>query len=244
MVLQDIQKHRGAAAVWLGGNASYKGLADMAAGRIDNSLAQAKAALRPGTDTATLDQITQNWQSLRGQVGSLTVDASRVAHTQLIKELMALIEAAAMTSGALLDPDPQTHYLIDAVLNRLPPVLEQLGRTRVLGAQIFSQGHASASDLQMLAMASDSLVERTDAVLSVMARAAKGHTGLNNAVDELRSGTLPKITELLSLIPASPDAPIKDSNLATWFKLATESMDAYYTITETRVLPALPSHAR
>ena len=53
-------------------------------------------------------------------------------HTEFIQSVIFLINAAADGSNLTLDPDIDTHYLMDAIAFRLPDLVERIGLNRLL----------------------------------------------------------------------------------------------------------------
>ena len=135
--VQLTQEHRGLSAGVLGGNAAMKDklsakqaeveAAVAALGEVENRLGP---VLNVGAEWAG---IKQDWEKLRTGGGSLSAQENLAAHTALIERLLRYqteVADAGVLSG---DPDIDTFYLIDTMVNRLPELLERLGRLRAKG---------------------------------------------------------------------------------------------------------------
>ncbi|NJR65848.1 MAG: PAS domain-containing protein [Leptolyngbyaceae cyanobacterium CRU_2_3] len=89
--------------------------------------------------------LQQTWQylniELARQISQPSFSTTRIAaiedlHTKLITKTRELISQVGDTSNLILDPDLDSHYLIDAVLLKLPEAQELLANLRFLGEDI------------------------------------------------------------------------------------------------------------
>jgi len=89
--------------------------------------------LVPGEEwLARRDRIGQAWQKLSDP--SIQIHKSRQenwqAHTTLVNEILALIAHVGDVSGLILDPELDSYYLMDTVVNQIPPTVERLAQIR------------------------------------------------------------------------------------------------------------------
>lgn len=81
----------------------------------------------------------QKWQEMKGNIFMMRPEASFKAHTELIAELLSLMSHVGDTSNLILDPSLNSYYLMDAVVNQLPSLTENLAQVRGLGTGIAAQ---------------------------------------------------------------------------------------------------------
>lgn len=89
--------------------------------------------------TEKWQKFQQNWQTMKGNIFMMRPEASFKAHTELIAELLSLMSHVGDTSNLILDPSLNSYYLMDAVVNQLPSLTENLAQVRGLGTGIAAQ---------------------------------------------------------------------------------------------------------
>ena len=121
-LLQHLAEHRGMSNAYLNGDASFKEKIAAKQSQIaeDIKAVDAADAQHGGTlDTASSwKAIEADWQSLGANVFSLAAPDSFSRHTALIEKLLDLTIHVGIASNLVLDPDPDSHYLMDVVVNR------------------------------------------------------------------------------------------------------------------------------
>jgi len=71
-------------------------------------------------------------------------------YTRLTGIILQLMKMTADQSHLILDPDMDTHYLIDILVDQIPSLSEAIGRFRGMGAGLLSQESVSPLDAQRL----------------------------------------------------------------------------------------------
>ena len=143
--VQVIQQHRGFSAALLGGNgamrdkraAKEKGTTD-AFNALEGSLPD---SLRAAEDWHS---IRKSWESLRKEGLHWTVAENFTAHTRLIEQML-LFEAAHTQSSEI-----DMFYLVDIAINKLPDMLEHLGRIRAYGTGILAEKQISEAQKRQI----------------------------------------------------------------------------------------------
>ena len=142
-VLYNVQLHRGRSATQLGGDASVREARLELAGQIDASFASVAALdTRYGTEFGTTEAFSKlrgNWEDLSRSVESLVPAESTRLHTELMTDLNAIILQVANASNLVLDPDLDSYYVMDLVINKIPEALNSVGLVRTLGIQAASR---------------------------------------------------------------------------------------------------------
>ncbi len=185
-LIENTQQHRGMAAALLGGDASFSGKAEGKRKQIDEAVVLVDAAdSQYGQELATSAQwkhIKDEWQGLRGKVLNLTQKESGAAHTALIAKMLALMTQVADSSNLTLDPDLDSYYLGDALVNRLPAMSEALGQSRALGSAAAVHGGATADERMRLAVLQNGIRDSLDAVEHGIKMAGSGNPVLQRKV--------------------------------------------------------------
>jgi methyl-accepting chemotaxis protein len=157
-VIQRTQQHRGLSALVLGGNASmqtqrsakqaeaekdYQALAELIDGRVSDPVIR-----------TLWGKIQQDWKKLSSQVGSGQINAPQSfdAHTALVGELLKTTDLLSDAFGLSLDPEPDSYQLVQSVMYALPVLMEELGKSRALGAGMLASRSLSTMERQGLAL--------------------------------------------------------------------------------------------
>ncbi|MES2947774.1 MAG: ATP-binding protein [Pseudomonadota bacterium] len=142
VLVQKVQQHRGLSAAVVGGvtalgaeRAAKQVEVQAAVAAVDGAVAEHGARLNV---VARWHKIKEHWTSLRNDGMQMSVDANRVAHTDLIKELLQMVTQVGDTSLLILDPDANSYYLMAAVTHHLPGTLELLGQLRAHGTGVLA----------------------------------------------------------------------------------------------------------
>ncbi|NWG14944.1 MAG: response regulator [Acidobacteria bacterium] len=136
-LLEHTLENKMLADTYLHGDASLKAQLLSNQAKIDQDFANLVATqqeLGPTLQTAEqFNKLQESWQNLRADLLSRNVAASEELHNQFIGEIRALFSRVGDTSNLILDPYLETHYLMDAVLLKLPEGQDLLAQTRFLG---------------------------------------------------------------------------------------------------------------
>ena len=140
-VVEFTQQHRGLSSMLLGGNS---GVADRRREReasIDAAMAELARALAPEKRALPeWQEIESAWAVLKREGLGWPQARNIDAHTALVASLLGFQVQLADDYGLSFDPEPASFYLMSAAINRLPFLLERLGRLRARGAGVLAQG--------------------------------------------------------------------------------------------------------
>jgi PAS domain S-box-containing protein len=160
-LLERVIQHQRIASEYLGGNPSLsaKLLATQEEAttviqqvdQVDQRLGQTLQT------TAKWDAWKQAWKKLKREERSLSQSNARERHTRLNRDLLALIRQVGDTSNLILDPDLDSYYLMDIVIQRLPSIVEVTARSRDLGASIVKQKTVSLDERAQMAVLASNL---------------------------------------------------------------------------------------
>ncbi|MEK7700014.1 MAG: methyl-accepting chemotaxis protein [Planctomycetota bacterium] len=142
-VMQDIQRHRGFSAAFLGGNASFKEKVFEKQVHVSEGIKAVDALDKQmGNILKTSEKwnaIKNRWNNIQGKVLGVSVEESYKAHSALLEEVIDFVIYVADTSNLTLDPEVDTYYLMNVATVLLPSTLEYSGKTRGLGLGIASR---------------------------------------------------------------------------------------------------------
>ncbi|MUT64656.1 methyl-accepting chemotaxis protein [Paenibacillus sp. NEAU-GSW1] len=132
-----IQEHRGHANGLLNGNSASEAKLSETEQKIAADIEQIKKANAAASGTLNNDelwsQIVKDWNDLQASTKSLKVKESFDQHSALIQNVLNLATNAADQSGLSLDPEIDSFYLMDIMVNRLPLIVELSGKARGQG---------------------------------------------------------------------------------------------------------------
>ena len=148
------QVHRGLSAAQLGGDAQLAARRPAVRdelGRVLQTTGNELTHIAPD-QAAALQQLRQDWQALQQAVGdgAVTPAQSLARHNQVVARLMGLSDQLLHTSGLATSDQRDTQALIQAALQQLPMLTEQLGQMRAMGAGALARGELPAEARGML----------------------------------------------------------------------------------------------
>jgi len=147
-------------------------------------------------DTVSKFQGLQDtWSRLKRNYRDSNVKESYDEHTRVIESTLALLSHVADHSNLTLDPDLDSFYVMDLVINKLPYAAEEIGQIRGYGASVITSGKYKDEDtvsivskltkLNELFDASNRSLETAYAQNSeVSAKLRSAHTGYTRAVSD------------------------------------------------------------
>ena len=140
LLVQRMQVHRGLSVGMLGGDESLAARRPAARDAVNTALddvsARFAAAKVPAAQMAAWTQAQQTWRTLEQAVAARSIEQaqSTAQHTQLIATLLQLNESLVHAYGLQIDPEADTHALVQASLAQAPMLGEKLGMLRAQGA--------------------------------------------------------------------------------------------------------------
>ncbi len=168
-VLESMQQHRGLAAALLNGDASFSEMLDAKEKQLTVLLAKVDVIdASTGKELRVSEKwsaIKRRWESLRSKNRNMSANDSTREHTEIIHSLMTLINDAADNSNLTLDPDLDSYYVMDAIVNRLPEISESLGQVRAIGSIIATRSAITPEERARMAMLQGSIDNALDATI-------------------------------------------------------------------------------
>lgn len=137
-LLREVQEHRAFASAVLSGDASYRPQVLSEQDEIDEAFKQLETVdAKYGSQFETgntVPVIKARWLDLKSRVLVISAQDSADAHTRLINnDIFPLIFSVSNKSKLVLDPDLDSFYAMDLVVNKVPDLTEILGQARAYG---------------------------------------------------------------------------------------------------------------
>lgn len=158
-LLENIQQHRGMTNTYLNGSKSFKEqilkkreIIDQHFTSLTNIDIQLGESLQTESNVIKMKEL---WETIKQSSFSLTPEEAFELHTDLVEKTLSLLTHVADTSNLILDPELDTFYLMDAMINRLPRMIEAMGKTRGLAAGEAAQGFLDKEARLKLTLLSD-----------------------------------------------------------------------------------------
>ena len=143
-LLQNLPKHRGMSNGYLNGDEGFKPKILAKQQEIEQIISRIRSLegkhgelLQTG---ARLTALINEWAAIKQDLFRLEPKVAFSRHTALIADLLELINHVGDSSGLIVDSSQSRHYLVDMLINKIPPVSEYLGQTRGMGAGIAAKG--------------------------------------------------------------------------------------------------------
>lgn len=149
-LIEFIPQHRGMTNGYLNGEQSFHDKIMTKRKVIDQHFAELIAfnkqqgeALKTGD---MLTQLTSSWKKLKASAFQGPAPQVFQRHTDLIGELIELMEHVAETSHLSLDPNSNTYNLANVIIDHLPALTEIMGQGRGLGAGIAARNSLTVKE--------------------------------------------------------------------------------------------------
>lgn len=203
--VQLIQQHRGYSAALLGGAEGVKDRITAIENQMESAFQNIDATLPADlTSSLSFQRIRQEWAQLCGQRLDWTMAENFATHTHLIRQIRSFETFIADEYALTLDPEPATFYLIDAIVNRLPPVLEYLGQLRAYGTGILAEKQISEAQRAQL----NTLLGKFDNALNQIRLNLDNTAHYNSSVQEAVQAAYANIAESARKITGVIEADI------------------------------------
>lgn len=239
-LIQFMQQHRGMSQGAIAGNEAMK--EKRAAKEKDVSEALKATEVTLSADLSATKEwktIQSEWAQIKADGLSWTGTESFSRHTALITALTNFMVEISDATSMTLDPDIDSYYLIDTVINKAPTALERLGQMRAKGTGILTK--KQMFDQQKIEMSA--LMAELNGALGTLKinldKTAKFNPGMKATLDAASKDLLESAEQINKLI-------IEDMMLGTfatvpkdYFDLTTVAIDKGYKQMYEIMLPTL-----
>ncbi|MBT0961311.1 methyl-accepting chemotaxis protein [Denitromonas iodatirespirans] len=236
-----MQRHRGASAAVLGGDASIAPTRERLAGELDQAMGAVDSAIAGPGRAFALDSawasIKSHWPALRGGTPNDIV-ANVKQHTQMIEETMRMLGDIGAAAGLAMDPAVDTSNMLAALLGPLPEMTERLGRMRALGASVLAKGALSADDEKRLYDLQGQIKLVSANLHDKLRRAGAANAALTQRFAQASDD----IAGRMAVVDKAVQAQLIEQAFAMkpgeFFSLATAAIDRVYEVNAQAILPA------
>lgn len=240
-VVELTQQHRGLSARVLGGDDGVVEQRRTREKEVDAALETLTAAL----DDYLLGQ--HQWQSLK--TAWLTIkregsgwsrERNYEAHTTLIDNLLRFQTLFADAYGLTFDPEPETYYLMTVAVNRLPYLLERLGRLRALGSGVLAQRQIEDRERSALIVLSEEIKAAMRSMEDSIAKVVSLHPELKEQLEramatlQARNGVIGAVVEEVVY-----EGDFEGASADRFFAMTTEAIGIGYEQMYRAFLPEL-----
>ena len=240
--IQALQEHRGLSAGLLGGDEtmrdSYTNMEKMEkeAAKVLNEML--KKQFSGMASSENLQHIMADWKRMSEEEHGWTAAESFAAHTRLIDRIQSFEGVIADEYALILDPELDTYYLVDTIINKLPQAIERLGRLRAHCTGILAKKQATAQqqiEINILVAELDHAIGTLNTNLDKTGR-------YNPALQSLISAASRDIADSAQQITGLVASDIFTGHFATlpndFFGMSTVAIDKSYTQLYEAFLPA------
>jgi twitching motility protein PilJ len=177
-LVNSLPRHRGSSTGLLSGNEALAGEEKTTKGLTAKYIAAFDAMSQSINNQELLKiwiSIKQNWPKVAQAVDtrSIAPPENFKAHTQLITQVLDILDRAIDYYGLSTDPKAETHFLVQAVLVDSPTLSEYLGQARGWGTGLLAK--AAKARAQDNNTAADVVTLQDRARLGIMANIANAH---------------------------------------------------------------------
>mgnify|MGYP005841097649 FL=1 len=149
-LLERVPHHRTAANALLNGDASVAPILERAQAQIAEAVeavnqVDARMGRRLGT-TQSWEAIRAVWNDLRHNYASLKAEDSFQRHTELVAQIIQHIRLVGDKTGLTTDPELDSYYLVDSVLQQVPWTVEYLGQLATYGSGVAARRGMTAGE--------------------------------------------------------------------------------------------------
>ncbi len=181
-------------------------------------------------------KIRDDWQALMEKAFEMPADEAFAAHTKIIGQVLKLMSHVLETSGLLLDPELESHFLMDAVGVRIPVLVENMGKARGLGSGIAAKGRFTpetylelSSFIQVIDSARDVMEHSYHMVFSA---SDELKNRLQKVGDRARKATRLFLDTTYGKLLSSQQI---DIDAAAYFQLGTEAISANLALVDASI---------
>lgn len=237
-LVQYTQQHRGLSSGVLNGNEAMRPVRAAKQQETGHILAEAEAILpQVLRDSARWKEIRTTWASIEAEGLGLSVEENLKRHTSMINELLIFMVDVSDETQLTLDPEIDSYYAMDTVVNKMPAMLEPMGIMRARGTGVLTS-HELTSDTRRNIAA---LLERMNGTLRLQNSNIEKvirHAPEQRPVLEPRSREFTQgVKEVLALVQRDILSEQFSTKPADYFAMVTKVIDSGYLLMFDTLIP-------
>ena len=187
-LIVDTQKLRGMTARYLSGDSSVKNSVITLQQKIQNDLEKLQLVLK----RADLKGVTPLYEDLKSSLTlfnsrtfNMSTKESILGYIELVKQEKDLVVKVGDMSNLILDPDLDSFYLMDAVINRLFTMSESMGQIRAIGSGVLAKKYSNYNQRIRLTVLNGNVKSALDSVESGLESAYSYNSSLKSIISPL-----------------------------------------------------------
>lgn len=236
--VQMLQQHRGLSSGVLNGNEAMKDKRAAKEKEASDALAATDAALSTELRShADWKAIREDWEAVRSQGLSWSAADNVKRHSAIIDKALLFMVTVADNTSLTLDPEMDTYYMMDTVVQKMPALLEPLGITRARGTGVLTKKEIAPEMKVALAASLGQLGQTLRAqninLTKVMDKVPATRPSLEPAARELTA----EVEKLLALVREDILAEHFQTEPDSYFKQATGVIDQGYKVMYETLIP-------
>jgi methyl-accepting chemotaxis protein len=232
--IEFMQQHRGIMAMVLAGDRSAVDRAQDIRARVDEALIGLEAVdARTGARLETegrVARIRSAWEAIKSAGESLAPAESLERHTSLLAELGSLIRHVSDSSNITLDPDLDSYYLGDALVNRLLHLTETMDKARMVGSGVAAEGGFSPDSFVQLAILAAEIDDANRMLRNGMAAAFRANPVLRSSLQAVVQDGDRAVDDFATLIKEMLESNTIDVSGPQVFDAATRAIGQVYGV--------------
>jgi twitching motility protein PilJ len=165
----DVAAHRDLASAYLAGDSSFKAELDKRAEAIEADLkAIAAADDRYGfANPDDLAVVRKGWAGIKTGLGGWKLDQSFEEHSKFLRTVDLFTVLIGNGANLILDPRDDTHYLVDALVFRIPKLTDEISGARAVGVAYLSSSELGDVNSLRRRILAEAAVKINDAVFQL-----------------------------------------------------------------------------
>ena len=233
--IEYIQQHRGMTAAYLSGAKSFKDRIVEKQQQVDQALADLQymdnlLGEELNTNSA-VQQIIQQWRGIKNNALNMSRPLAVKEHTSLIDQLLKLIQQVADAAEITLDPQLDSYYLGNILVENLPQLLENMGQARALASSIAATGKFSQQSYTRLAILTHDINQHYDSLTQSMEAVFNQNRQISNSLSSYVNKSSSAVNNMLALLRNKLlDADKITVSSDQVFSLSTQSITQAYQL--------------
>ncbi|MFZ3089148.1 MAG: diguanylate cyclase [Nitrospirota bacterium] len=232
-IMEEYQRHRGVTTALLSGDASFKDEQLGIQTHLDHDMQTIDATDQVyGADLKTTERwqaVKAKWADLKKRALSLSPKESFKSHTLLIEDILSLISRVGETSNMRFDPHPDSYYLMDTVVYKLPVLSEHLGQARAIGSGIAARKRVASDERMRLIILYGLIRYAADANSKAFDSVFRENPELKSKLKKDANDSADAINEFLKILNKEfIKAGGIEINAKNYFQFATNTIDKVF----------------
>ncbi|RUL54650.1 methyl-accepting chemotaxis protein [Lysinibacillus antri] len=203
-ILKFTQQHRGLTANLLSGDVSAAPKREEAGRHVNESYdALLKDIKNYDSRTeieADIKAVNEIWKKVQSTSANGTVKDAIALHSDLIEEILSLLESIAEETKISLDPDATRHHLNNLLIETLPPITENMGKARATGVSVATKKELTDDNRYQLLFLMQTMQSYVDASFDNYETIFKLDPSLKSRLETQANESLKSTEEILTII--------------------------------------------